>query len=108
MMKEFLMENWFVLLIAVTFLGWVIYLVITQQWTKLREQAYALMLSAERLYASDEGIKKFEAVFEKLYYNLIPPWLRMFVTPESIREKLQEWYNLAKDYLDDGSVNGTK
>jgi len=104
-MKEFLIANWFVLLLAVVLLGFEIYLIVTKQWTKLREQAYALMLTAERVFSSEEGKKKFEAVFEALYFNLIPLWLRLFVTPESIREKLQEWYNLAKNYLDDGIIN---
>ena len=98
-MKDFFMTNWFVLILALVFLGFNVYLFITKQWTKLREQAYALMLTAERVFSSEEGKKKFEAVFEALYFNLIPRWLRLFVTPESIREKLQEWYNLAKNYL---------
>lgn len=105
-MKEFLTQNWFVILLAIAFLGYIVYLAVTRQWTKLREMAYALMLSAERLYADNEGKKKFEAVFEKLYYDLIPPWLRLFIPPELIREKLQEWYDFAKDYLTDGKVNG--
>lgn len=104
-MKEFLSANWLVLLLIVLFIGYYIYLIVTKQWTKLREQAYALMLSAERVFADGEGRKKFDAVFEQLYYDLIPPWLRMFVTQEGIREKLQEWYDLAKDYLDDGAVD---
>ena len=107
-MKEILIGNWFIVLFLVMILAYDIYLVITKQWTKLREQAYALMLSAERVFGDGEGKKKFEAVFQRLYYNLIPPWLRLFVPPESIRDKLQEWYNLAKDYLDDGQVNGSR
>ncbi|NJD02040.1 MAG: hypothetical protein FIA99_05470 [Ruminiclostridium sp.] len=104
-MKEFLSANWFVLLLAVLFLGFDIYLIITKQWTKLRQQAYALMLTAERVFDDSEGARKFEEVFEQLYYNLIPAWARLFVSPESIREKLQEWYTLAKDYLDNGKVD---
>lgn len=105
-MKEFLIQNWFVNLLAIAFLGYAIYLAATKQWTKIHQLAYALMLSAERLYADNEGKKKFESVFEKLYYDLIPPWLRLFISPESIREKIQEWYDIAKDYLSDGQVNG--
>lgn len=93
------------LLIGVLFLGAIIYLAITRQWEKLRGIAYALMLQAERVFSSGEGRKKFDVVFDKLYYDLIPAWLRLFVTPEGIREKLQQWYDLAKDYLDDGVIN---
>jgi len=104
-MKDFLMGNWFVLLLGVLFLGAIVYLAITKQWAKLRGIAYALMLQAERVFSDGEGKQKFEAVFEQLYNNLIPPWLRVFVTPEEIREKLQEWYDLAKDYLDNGVID---
>jgi hypothetical protein len=104
-MKEFLIANWLVLLVALLFIGYIMYLIITKQWTKLREQAYALMLQAERIFADGEGKKKFDAVFDKLYYGLIPTWLRLFISPESIRAKLQEWYNLAKDYLDNGVID---
>lgn len=99
-MKELLIQNWFVVFLTVVFFGYLIYLIIAKQWTKLRELAYALMLGAERLYADNEGKKKFEFVFEKLYYSLIPHWLRIFLTQELIKKKLQEWYDQAKDYLD--------
>jgi len=102
------MANWLVILLLMLFVGYDIYLVITKQWTKLREQAYALMLAAERIFADGEGQKKFEAVFEKLYFDLVPAWLRLFVSPRSIREKLQEWYTLAKDYLDNGKVDNSQ
>jgi len=104
-MKEFLAGNWFVLILGLLFLAGIIYLAVTKQWTKLRGIAYALMLQAERVFAEGEGKQKFDAVFNKLYYDLIPPWLRVFVPPEIIREKLQEWYDIAKDYLDDGVIN---
>lgn len=79
----------------------------TKQWTKLREQAYALMLQAERLFSNSEGKKKFEAVFEVLYYDLLPAWMRMFISPDTIKEKLQEWYDLSKDYLDNGKIDNS-
>ena len=107
-MKEFLAGNWFVLLLGVLFLAGIIYLAITKQWVKLRGLAYALMLQAERIFSSGEGKQKFDAVFEKLYFDLIPAWLRLFVSPRSIREKLQEWYILAKDYLDNGIVDNSQ
>ena len=106
-MKEFLSANWLIILLAVLFVGYDIYLIVTKQWTKLREQAYGLMLQAERIFADNEGQKKFDAVFERLYFDLVPAWLRLFVSPRSIREKLQEWYILAKDYLDNGVVDGS-
>lgn len=106
-MKDFFTANWLVILLSVLFVGYDIYLIVTKQWVKLREQAYALMLQAERIFADGEGKQKFEVVFERFYFDLIPAWLRLFVSPRSIREKLQEWYTLAKDYLDNGVIDGS-
>ncbi len=106
-MKDFLITNWFILLIAAVFMAFDIYLAVTKQWGKLREQAYALMLQAERIFSSDEGKKKFDAVFDQLYYNLIPAWMRLFISPDTVKEKLQEWYDLAKDYLDNGKIDNS-
>lgn len=104
-MEKFFMENWFALLLGVLFLGSIIYLVITKQWAKLRGIAYALMLQAERVFSDGEGKLRFEAVFDQLYNHLMPLWFRLFVPPNELRRMLQEWYDLAKDYLDDGVIN---
>ena len=92
------------LIIVLLIIGYAFYLTLMKRWVNLREFAYALMLSAERLYAENQGTEKFESVFREVY-NLIPVWLQKLIPPESIREKLQEWYDLAKDYLDDGFIN---
>jgi hypothetical protein len=107
-MKEFVFQNWFVLLMAIIFVGYVIYLIVSKQWSNLRGLAYALMLQAERIFSDGEGKKKFEAVFDKLYFDLVPAWLRLFVPPDNLKAKLQEWYDLAKDYLDNGVIDNRK
>jgi hypothetical protein len=65
------------------------------------------MLQAERIFSDGEGKKKFDAVFEKLYNDLVPAWMHLFVSQDDIRRKLQEWYDLAKDYLDNGVIDGS-
>ena len=97
-MKELLIANWFVVLLAVAFLSYVIFLIITKQWETLKKLAYTLMLQAERAYSEDEGKRKFDYVFT-LFYNLMPTWLKSFLTQEYIREKLQDWYDEAKKNL---------
>lgn len=86
----------FVILLAVGYIG---YLVIKGEWNKLRENAYKLMLKVERLYSDYQGEEKFQEVFEMIYYGYIPEWLRYFITEEFIINKLQEWYDDAKDFL---------
>ena len=97
-------QNLITLLVALLIVGYALYLTLMKKWVELREFAYALMLQAERLYKDYQGKEKFEEVFRQVY-DLIPEWLQKFIPPESIREKLQEWYDIAKDYLDDGLIN---
>ena len=94
------------LIVVLFIIGYALYLTIMKKWVELREFAYALMLQAERLYKDNQGKEKFEVVFREVY-DLIPVWLQKLIPPKSIREKLQEWYDLAKDYLDDGFINRT-
>jgi undecaprenyl pyrophosphate phosphatase UppP len=92
------------IIIGVVILGFSIYLIITKQWAKLREFAYQLMLSAEKVYDVNQGKEKFEVVFNVLY-GYIPTWLTGILTQEKIKAQLQIWYNNAKDWLDDGQIN---
>lgn len=105
-MKDFFTANWLTIVILSALFVTVIYLAFTRQWTKLRELAYKLMLSAERLYEENQGREKFEAVFKKVY-NLIPAWLKYFIPEVTIKVKLQKWYEHAKDSLDDGYINNS-
>ena len=63
------------------------------------------MLGAERLYETEEGKRKFEMVLRRIY-DLMPIWMSLIFSDKKIRQILQAWYNKAKDYLDDGKVNG--
>lgn len=103
-MLEFITVNWPTMLIFLCFVVYIICLVIKGEWDKLRELAYKLMLSAERLFTENQGEEKMEAVFAAVY-KLVPELFYRFVPPDYMKKKLQEWYDLAKDYLDDGVIN---
>lgn len=106
-MKEFFYSNWVTILILAVILVDIVYLVVTRKWSILREQAYMLMLAVEKAIASSaEGRDKFEIVFARVYC-LLPAWFRLFVPPDTLRRKLQEWYTLMLDELDDGVINGS-
>ncbi|NMA16112.1 MAG: hypothetical protein GX935_02545 [Erysipelotrichia bacterium] len=92
------------IIIGVVIAGFAIYLIVTKQWAKLREFAYQLMLSAEKVYEANQGKEKFDAVFNVLY-GYIPNWLTGILTEEKIKVQLQIWYDKAKDWLDDGEIN---
>lgn len=92
------------IIIGVIIASFAIYLVITKQWAKLREFAYQLMLSAEKVYEANQGKEKFDIVFNALY-GYIPNWLKGILTEDKIKAQLQIWYDKAKDWLDDGLMN---
>ena len=106
MMKELIISNWPSILIVALFALYAFYLVATEQWIRLRETAYMIMLKAEKIFKTGQGRKKFDYVFEQVY-DLVPAWVKIFVSRDDLRLKLQEWYNLAKDYTDDGYMNNS-
>ena len=78
-----------------------------RQWDKLRIAALQLMLSAEQLISTREGAAKMEEVYAAVWAK-IPKVIKRFVTEKTLREKLQEWYDLAKDSLGKAPVNKLK
>lgn len=83
------------------------YLVYTKQYSTLREAAYRLMLRAEKVLQEVDGKGKFAMVASELY-SLVPPLLRLIMTQEDVEKILQECYDTAMDWLDDGTVNGSR
>lgn len=106
-MKEFILTNWATILIIAVFAGYVIYLAVNKKWEQLRAMGYRLILQAEKaITGTKKGRERFEYVLKQLY-TLIPGWLQFFISEESLREKLQEWYESIKDYMEDGKMNKT-
>ena len=95
---DFIFANFELVFGIVFLLAVLIFGGITIQWSLVRISAYQLMLSAEKLFATEEGKEKFEMVLSKLW-EMLPGWLRKAVGIERLRQKLQDWYNLAKDML---------
>jgi hypothetical protein len=102
--KDFIIQNWTSFVIVIAFLAIIAVLILQKRWGALRALAYRMMLAAEMAFSSGEGKAKFEAVFLTVY-NLIPDWFKIFVPEDLLRRKLQEWFNLAKDWADDGIIN---
>jgi hypothetical protein len=106
-MGEFLINYWFVLLIVLGFVVYIIFLLVNRKWAKLREIAYKLIRQAEAvIVGTKKGQERFELVFDQLY-NTIPGWLRLFIPKNMLEQKLQEWFDLIKDSLDDGVINNS-
>lgn len=79
------------------------------EWEKTKGIIGHLMLTAKSL-AKDAILKSGEAqenwVLERTYMYL-PKWITMFIPKEVMRKLIQYLYHMAKDYLDDGKVNGS-
>lgn len=104
-MKDFIISNWITILIAILAIGYVTYLIAKKKWEKLRADAYSLMLKAEMLFTGTKrGQERFDYVFKRVY-SLLPLWLQFFYPPGELKKKLQKWFNLAKDKMDDGKIN---
>jgi len=106
MFLEFLSQYWLLLLVLIGGAAVIIYLAITKQWLKAREFAYQAMLLAERTFGDQDGKIKFDFVV-RIVYKYLPAWLKTFVTEEKLHQLIQQWYDLAKDFLDDGIINSS-
>lgn len=97
-MSEFIINNMETLLAALAAILLLFYALYTKQWGILRSSGLSLMLAAERLLTTVEGKKKMEWVYATMWQKL-PKWVKKYVTEKTLKEKLQEWYDLAKDEL---------
>lgn len=75
------------------------------KWTSLRMMAYGLMLAAER-HVGTTGAEKMNAVLSA-FYEMLPAFIQRYVDAVAFRSLLQGWYDNAKDFLDDSSINGS-
>lgn len=104
-MLKFLLTYWPIILIAIGFTGYIVYLAVNRRWEKLRELAYKMIRQAENIIVgTKKGQERFNLVFNRLYY-LIPAWLKFFIPKSLLKQKLQEWFDIIKDSLDDGKIN---
>lgn len=93
---DFIMSNIEAIASLLAAIVLLIYAIYTKQWAAVRAAAYSFMLSAERLMKSRQGSARMEAVF-RATWEWVPAWIKTFVSEKTLREKLQEWYDIAKN-----------
>ena len=76
------------------------YAVVTRQWALFRASAYSLMLSAEKLMATKEGIEKMDMVLSTIWVRT-PKWIRKLITEDRLEMLLQKWYDKAKNSMNE-------
>lgn len=74
---------------------------------KIRESVYKAFLVAEHRFQYGENDAKFCYVVN-VAKELIPAPFNIFITEGLLKEVIQMWFNLCKDLLDDGNMNGTE
>lgn len=97
-MMDFVMANMNEIGTLIVALALMIWAATSGKWIVFKFAAYRLMFSAERLAETTEGKERMEAVYAAIWQRL-PKLLRRFVTEKTLREKLQDWYNFAKNSL---------
>ena len=97
-MIDFIMLNFEAVAGVILAICIIVYALITRQWSILQVAALRLMLNMERIMATSEGQAKMEMVYATMWKKL-PGWMKRFVSEKTMRQKLQDWYNLAKNSL---------
>ena len=73
---------------------------------RIREIVYKGFVEAEHEFQYGENTEKFEYVIN-LARTAIPTPFNLFITESLLRKVIQAWFDLVKDLLDDGTLNGT-
>lgn len=74
---------------------------------KIRLTVYNLFIEAENSFKSGEGAEKMEYVVN-IAKSTVPAPFNLFITENLLRNVIQSWFDLIKDLLDDGRLNGGK
>lgn len=73
---------------------------------KVRKTVYRAFIEAENRFRYGENRSKFNYVVD-VAKKSIPAPFNLFITEDLIRDVIQLWFDLCKDLLDDGRMNGT-
>lgn len=111
-MYEFLVQNptyAFMFLVIATLLSLVVFVKVMQTigMEQIRGYVYKLFVMAEHAYKQGENDEKFEYVV-CLARSAIPTPFDLFITEKLLRSVIQAWFDICKDLLDDGKLNGVK
>lgn len=95
--------------IAIVLVG-IIYLLVKKLQNmgleKIRATVYNAFIEAEHEFQYGENEQKFDYVVQ-LARSAIPAPFNLLITQKLLRKTVQLWFDICKDLLDDGKVNGT-
>lgn len=73
---------------------------------KIRASVYQFFIDAEHEFQEGENGEKFEYVINATK-AIIPAPFNLLITETLLRKVVQAWFDITKDLLDDGKMNGT-
>lgn len=73
---------------------------------KIRASVYQFFIDAEHEFQEGENSEKFEYVINAAK-AIIPAPFSLLITETLLRKVVQAWFDITKDLLDDGKMNGT-
>lgn len=73
---------------------------------RIRAEVYQAFVEAEHRFQYGDNIQKFRYVVQ-LARNHLPVPFNIFITESLLQNVVQMWFDLVKDLLDDGRINGT-
>lgn len=97
----------FILVVVAVVLYAVVKLLQTIGLEKVRGKVYEGFLKAEHEFKHGDNHTKFEYVVN-LAKQSVPTPFNLFITEDLLRKVIQLWFDLVKDLLDDGKLNGTQ
>lgn len=96
----------FVIIVAAVFIFLLVKKLQSMGMEKIRSVVYQAFIKAEHKFKYGDNTQKFEYVVNLARSHLPAPF-NIFVTENLLRSVVQMWFDLCKDLLDDGRVNGT-
>lgn len=96
----------FILIVAAVFIFLLVKKLQSMGMEKIRAVVYQAFIKAEHKFTYGDNTQKFEYVVNLARSHLPAPF-NIFVTESLLRSVVQMWFDLVKDLLDDGRVNGT-
>ena len=99
---------WVLVVIIALFIASTVYMVVkylkNTTLDQLRGDVYQLILRAEHMFESGKGKQKMEYVVQRAR-SMLPGWMQIFITEDTLRKTIQMWFDAVKDLLDDGKIN---
>lgn len=97
----------FIMIVLAVILFFVVKKLQSMGLEKIRAIVYKAFVTAENSFNHGDNTQKFEYVVNLARSHLPAPF-NLFITESLLRNVVQMWFDLVKDLLDDGRVNGTQ